>query len=107
MLGRNDNPYGDLSEEAVDSMTWHLEASYWLNPWLVPYTKYQFLDLDLPQNIVYDLGPDQDQSFLLLGCRFLMRPNVSFATEYSKYFRGKSFREGLDEVMFVMLHYAM
>jgi len=107
MIGSNEDPYGNLSEESVDSTTWHLEASYWLYPWLVPYVKYQFLDLELPQDVVYDLAQDQDQSFLLLGCRYLMRPNVSFATEYSKYFRGESFREGLDEVLFVMLHYAM
>ncbi|MBN2123234.1 MAG: hypothetical protein JW821_02985 [Deltaproteobacteria bacterium] len=107
MLGKNEDPYGNLSDESVESTTWHLETSYWIYPWLMPYVKYQFLELNLPQDVIYDLGQDQDQSFLLVGCRYLMRPNVTFATEYSKYFRGESFREGLDEVLFVMLHYAM
>jgi hypothetical protein len=107
MVGRNENPYGNLSDEPVDSTTWHLEASYWVYPWLLPYTKFQYLELELPQDIIYDLAQDQDQSFLLLGCRVLMNPNVTFAIEHNKYYKGKSFREGIDDVLFIMLNYAI
>jgi hypothetical protein len=47
MYGDNDNPYGDLSSESVDSQAWFAEAYYFVYPWLIPYVRYEGLKLDL------------------------------------------------------------
>ncbi|MHC4143850.1 MAG: hypothetical protein ACYSUD_03630 [Planctomycetota bacterium] len=38
--GKNDNPFGALSNGAVDSKSWFAEVNYFAKPWLIPYARY-------------------------------------------------------------------
>lgn len=102
MLGSNDNPYGYLSEKSVDSESWMAEASYFVYPWLIPYGRYEALDLDLPENVP-GLNPDQDYARYVVGCKALIRANVALNIESSFYTEGEDLYEGVDNTLFVLL----
>lgn len=80
ILGKNDNPYGTLSNESVDSRAWFLEGEYFVYPWLVPFLRYETLDLDLPSGIA-GLQSKQDQSRIVVGAAMLLRANVKLSAE--------------------------
>ena len=102
MIGRNDNPYGYLSTESVDSKTWFVEASYFVYPWLIPYGRYEALDLDLPKDVP-GLNPDQDSARFVYGCRAMIRANVSLNIESTYYVDGADLDEGIDNTLFILL----
>ncbi len=105
MIGSNDNPYGYLSTESVDSKTWFAEASYVLYPWLIPYGRYEALDLDLPKDVP-GLNPDQDSARFVYGCKILIRANVSLNIEGTYYTEGEDLDEGIDNTLFLLLNAA-
>lgn len=80
IFGENDDPYGTLSSKKVDSDAWFLEAEYWLYPWLVPYVRYETLELDLPAGLE-GLDSTQDRANVVTGAKILFRTNVSVNVE--------------------------
>ena len=80
LFGRNDSPYGQLSHSAVDSHTWYAEAYYFLYAWLIPYMRYEALQLDLPMDVP-GLSPNQDRVRLIASVKALLRANVALAVE--------------------------
>lgn len=103
MFGRNDNPYGNLSSKRVDSHAWYAEAMWFALPWMIPYTRYEGLDLDLPHNIK-GLAPDQDNARVVVGLRSMVRANVGLSVEGNFYVKGAELQEGIDSTLFVLLN---
>lgn len=102
MIGNNDNPYGYLSEKSVDSEMWMVEASYFVYPWLIPFGRYEALDLDLPEDVL-GLNPDQDYARFVVGVKAMIRANVALTFESSFYTDGEDLYEGVDNTLFVLL----
>jgi hypothetical protein len=102
MLGENDNPYGNLSSKSVDSRTWFAEAYYFVYPWLIPYARWEGLNLDLPTDVA-GLNPDQDRARLIVGGRAMIRANISLNVEGMFYTNDTEIEEGLDNTLFVLL----
>ncbi len=105
MAGDNSHPYGVLSDESVTSLAWHLEGMYFARPWLIPYAKYQSLDLTLPAG-VDGIDPQQDQGVLLVGVKMILRPNMGLLIEVPTYFTGEDNWEGIDGTLYVLLNVA-
>ena len=105
MLGYNDNPYGNLSAESVDSKSWFVEANYVVYPWLIPYGRYEVMNWDLPKG-VEGLNPDQDTAQVVAGCKALIRANVSVNVEATYFTEGEELNEGIDNTLFVLLNAA-
>jgi hypothetical protein len=110
MIGKNDNPYGYLDtlygsqpENSVDSTTWFAEAHYFVLPWLIPFTRFESLELDeLPSYLL--LEGEQDRDILKLGCRAQIRANVSMRVEGSIYTEDNGHDYGLDKTVFFILN---
>ena len=102
MWGRNDNPYGDLSSKSVDSGAWLAEAYYFVYPWLIPYVRYEGLDLDLPSDVA-GLDDDQDRARLIVGGKAMIRANIALNVEFMTYTDGARVEEGIDNTLFVLL----
>jgi len=100
--GNDDRPYGDLSDLAVDSTTWHVEALGFAYPWLMLYGRYEGLDLDLPSDVP-GLLPVQDIEKIVAGAKIMIRPNVSCNVEGTYYTEGAELEAGLDQTLFVLL----
>lgn len=88
IYGRNEQPFGALSSASVESHSWFVETTYFLYPWLIPYARYEALDLDLPSIHAEDEhgghggGIERgDRSRVVLGAKMLLRANVSLAVE--------------------------
>jgi predicted porin len=83
--GKNDNPFGALSNGPVDSKSWFVEANYFAKPWLIPYARYETLELDLPTEVAdsaeasWANGADRDR--VIVGTKMLIRANVSLGLE--------------------------
>jgi hypothetical protein len=105
MYGNNDNPYGDLSQDSVDSHAWFAEAYYFFYPWLISYLRWEGLDLDLPSGVA-GLDPDQDRSRFILGAKAMIRANVSLNVEGTTYTKGADVEEGIDNTLFILLSVA-
>jgi hypothetical protein len=102
MYGDNDNPYGDLSTKSVDSHAWFAEGYYYVYPWLIPYVRYEGLNLDLPSGVA-GLDPDQDRARVILGAKALIRANIALNVEVTTYTDGARVEEGIDNTLFVLL----
>lgn len=102
LAGRNDNPYGNLTGEAVDSTTWHAEVLGFVYPWMLPYARYEVLDLDMPEGVA-GIEPEQDIERLVAGVKFMVRPNMYAIVESAHYFEGEELEEGFDQTLFVLL----
>lgn len=101
VAGENDRPYGELSPEAVASRTWHFEVLGFAYPWLLPYARYEALELDLPENVP-GLDAEQDVARIVAGAKFLIRPNVSAIVEAAHYTTGARWEEGFDQTLFLL-----
>lgn len=102
MMGEDDDPYGALSDRSVDSRVWHVEALGFVYPWLIPYARYESLELDLPENVA-GLDADQDLARVVAGAKFMIRPNVFFTLEGAHYTKGARLEEGFDQTLFMLL----
>ncbi len=102
LVGKNNNPYGNLTELAVDSRTWHAEALGFVYPWLIPYARFESLNLDMPSDVP-GIPSQQDIERLIAGAKFMIRPNVSFTAEFSHYTTGAELEEGFDKTLFMLL----
>ncbi len=100
--GRNNNPYGNLTELPVNSRTWHAEVLGFAYPWLLPYIRYESLNLDMPSD-VRGIATAQDIERLMAGAKFMIRPNVSFTIEGAHYTTGAELEEGFDKTLFMLL----
>lgn len=102
MLGNDDNPYGGLSPESVDSAAWMIEAYYFVYPWLIPYARYEGLDLDLPTGVA-GLNPNQDRSRIIVGSKLAIRPNIMLNVEASFYSDDEEVERGVYDTLFFLL----
>lgn len=101
LVGEHDRPYAPLSDESVDSTNWHVEVLYFAYPWLIPYARYEGLDLDLPTGVP-GLDPEQDIERIIAGAKAMIRPNVSFTLEAAHYTTGAELEEGFDGTIFAL-----
>ena len=102
MWGDNDNPYGDLSSASVESGAWFAEAYFFGLPWLIPYARYEGLNLDLPSGVA-GLNPAQDNARIIVGGKAMIRANVALNIEGTVYTQGEELNEGIDRTLFVLL----
>lgn len=102
MEGDNDNPYGNLSSEPVASEAWHLETLGFVYPWLIPYARYEGLELEMPMGVP-GIEAEQTIERIIAGTKFMIRPNVSVTAEYAHYFKGEQLEEGFDQTLFLLL----
>ncbi len=102
VAGSDDRPYGNLSDQAVDSTTWFTEALGFVYPWLMLYGRYESLELDVPPDVP-GLDPDQDIAKFVGGAKFMIRPNVSCNVEGTYYTEGAELEAGLDQTLFILL----
>ena len=102
MAGSNDNPYGSLSDASVDSTTYHLEVLAFAYPWLMPYGRFEGLKLDMPEDVP-GLNPNRDMERILIGAKFMIRPNVFCVVETAHYTEGAELEVGFDKTLFVLL----
>lgn len=100
--GRNARPYGTLSSEPVRSRAWHVEGLYFVYPWLIPYLRYESVELDLPMGLP-GLATDYGTSRWLVGAKAMIRPNVGLVAETNIYGKGARLEEGLDRTLWVLL----
>ncbi len=100
--GDNDDPYGNLSSESVESTAWHLEALAFVYPWLMPYARYEALRLDLPSGVP-GLDPEQEIERVIAGAKMMLRPNVGLTFEFAHYLEGAELEEGFDQTLFMLL----
>ncbi|MDK1031847.1 MAG: hypothetical protein QGD94_07570, partial [Planctomycetia bacterium] len=80
IFGRNNNPYGALNSDTVDSTAWFVETEYFLFAWLIPYLRYEGLTVDLPSG-VEGIDSSQDRERVVLGAKALIRANISLSVE--------------------------
>ncbi len=80
VFGHNENPYGHLSGNAVESCSWFAEAEYVVLPWLIPYARFEGVRLDLPQG-VEGITAKQDRRRVIVGAKAQIRSNVTFTAE--------------------------
>ncbi len=71
----------------MDSTTWHVEALGFVYPWLMPYARFEALDLDVPTGVA-GLDPAQDIERIIAGAKFMIRPNVFCNIEGAYYTEG-------------------
>ena len=111
VAGSNDNPYGAMdtlfagltSDASVDSTTWFTEAHYFVYPWLIPYVRYESLELDdLPSDLILD--GEQGRDILQVGCRSQIRANIALRIEGSIYTEDEGYDYGLDKNVFFILN---
>lgn len=102
VAGNNNNPYGSLSDASVDSKTYHLEVLAFAYPWLIPYGRFEGLKLDLPSDVP-GLNPNMDIERMMIGAKFMIRPNMFCVVEAAHYFEGAELEEGFDKTLFVLL----
>lgn len=102
MFGRNDNPYGLLDERSVDSHAWFIEGHYFLYPWMIPYARFDSLQIDdLPEQLF--LWDEQDRDVITLGIKTLVRPNITLQIESQIYTYDDGYDYPLNESLFLML----
>lgn len=101
LTGNDDNPYGNLSPEAVDSTNWHFEVLGFAYPWLMPYARFESLELDVPTDVP-GLNPEQDMQRVITGAKLMFRPNVSLTVEGAFYTKGAELEEGFDRTLFLL-----
>ena len=102
LAGSDDDPYGILSEQPVDSAAWHAEVLGFVYPWMILYGRYESLEMDLPEDVP-GLDPDQDIDKVVAGAKLMIRPNVFCNVEYTFYPEGEELWEGLDQTLFLLL----
>jgi hypothetical protein len=86
----------------VDSGAWLAEAYYFVYPWLIPYVRWEGLNLDLPSDVA-GLDDDQDRSRLIFGGKAMIRANIGLNVEFTTYTDGARIEEGIDNTLFVLL----
>jgi predicted porin len=72
VFGKNNDPLGDGTE--IKSKAWHVEASYYIYPWMIAQAKYEALKLDSASTLV-------DQKQTVFGLIFMLRANIKVVTE--------------------------
>jgi hypothetical protein len=86
--GKNENMFGAAAagRQSVDSQSWFVEANYFAKPWLIPYVRYEVLELsNLPNEVSSDneasFPRGADRSRFVVGTKMLLRANVSLGLE--------------------------
>ncbi len=105
VVGKDDNPYGILTDQAVDSTTWNVEVLGFVYPWLIPYGRYEVLDLEMPEGVP-GIPTQRDISRFVAGVKMMIRPNVFCTVEGTYYTKGEELEEGIDQTIFILLSVA-
>ncbi|MFC1813492.1 hypothetical protein ACFL03_12475 [Thermodesulfobacteriota bacterium] len=110
MYSYNDDPYGPYANIKVSTDSWFVETYYFWKPWLIPYARYDFLEFEgLPDyqhnaTNALKLAGEQDRQILFLGCKALIRANISLQVEGTIYTRDYDYEYfGLDETIFFQM----
>ena len=94
VVGRNNRPFGALTDESVDSESWFVEAQYFLYPWLIPNVRYETVSLDLPSGVE---GIDDNADNIrrvVPSVTILLRANVKLIVEGRFYTNDDRFETG-------------
>ncbi|MFQ5684824.1 MAG: hypothetical protein ACE5HC_16345 [Candidatus Binatia bacterium] len=78
LFGQNNNPYGSLTSDSVDSNAWFAEAGYHFYPWLVGSLRYEGLRVDVPGGIGVT---DDDRDRFVPSISALLRANIKLIAE--------------------------
>ncbi|MFQ5852639.1 MAG: hypothetical protein ACE5JU_18935 [Candidatus Binatia bacterium] len=78
LFGRNNRPFGTLSDKSVDSNGWFAEATYRLYPWLFATLRYEGLRVDVPSGIGVR---DDDRDRFVPSISALIRANIRLLAE--------------------------
>jgi len=105
VFGNDDNPYGSLTSESVDSRTWFAETLWYAYPWLMPFVRYEGMSLDLPQDVP-GVPYEWEIRRMMPGLKAMLRPNLALTLEVPIYFEGGQLEEGFDRSLFMMLSMA-
>jgi hypothetical protein len=86
IFGKNENPFGAVSNGSVDSKSWFVEANYFAKPWLIPYVRYETTKFsNLPAEVTTadeaSFPNGIDQSRIVVGTKMLIRANVTLGLE--------------------------
>ncbi len=96
IFGKNNRPYGAISNDSVDSEAWFLEARYVAYPWLFPYVRYEGLKLKLASGIPgLFVQENQDRERIIVGAKALVRANITLALEGRFYTKDERQTRGL------------
>ncbi|MFZ5564518.1 MAG: hypothetical protein ACOZBW_10735 [Thermodesulfobacteriota bacterium] len=104
----DDNPFGVLLPDDVDATAWFVETAYFVYPWLIPYARYEEVNMDIPYaDPAGDIRIEDKQGaeVLNVGVKAHLRANVSVAVEYQDFF-GPEFNTTTDELLFIQLMFA-
>lgn len=105
----DDNPYGILWDNDLDANTWFVETMYFIYPWLIPYARYEVLELDnVPLTGPTDdiaINAKQDSELIIVGIKAHLRANVHFTVEYQD-FINPDFTSWADEIIFLQLMFS-
>jgi hypothetical protein len=84
VFGNNNDPYdtGLSGRGGLDSKGWHVEASYYIYPWLIAGARYEALKLDEVNGITSNIV---DQKNTVIGLVWMLRANVKLITEAVSY----------------------
>jgi len=104
MYSKNDDPYGPYAEIDVSTDSGFIEAYYFWKPWLIPYARYDFLEFEGLPNDTLNIEHEQDRQILFLGCKALIRANISLQVEGTIYTKDQDWDYyGLDETIFFQM----
>lgn len=96
-LGHNDNPYGALADQSVDSQSWFVEAHYFVLPWMIPSLRYEGVSLDLASGMPsIFVQKDQDRQRIIASVKMLLRANVSLTVEGRYYIKDERSTRAFD-----------
>jgi hypothetical protein len=101
VFGNNKNPYGIVSYDGVQSCSWFVEAEYFVYPWLIPFVRYETLQLSLPDG-VDGIDFTQDRARIVTGIRAQLAANVSLTVEGRFYTEDQTTIERDDENQFII-----
>lgn len=100
--GHNDNPFGSLSDDSVDTNAWFVEAWYFAYPWLIPFARFESLTFDgIPD--AWKTQEKEDRDILKVGVKGHIRANVSLTAEYNYFTNRPSYSCMSDEMVYLML----
>lgn len=85
VFGKNNDPFA--TARGVDSKGWHVEASYYIYPWLIAEARYEALKLDEVNGAEIEL---LDQKNAVVGLVWMIRANIKLITEATLYNKGSN-----------------
>lgn len=92
IVGRNDNPYGALSPNAITYKSWLVKTEYFVYPWLLPTLRYERETFDNVPSLL-NLG-NTDPARFVPNLNILIRANVRLSLEGVVYSKARTLING-------------